>query len=420
MKSNVPVLAIVANAPSPYRIHQHLRLVEELSEEVELWSLFLHEHNWQPWSGELPEAIRPVIFGPGETVGRKLRPAPAWRDLRKMGRVIDWLNQRRVDAVITSGYHSPGLLRLIFHCKRANIPNFLFADSNVHSDRASNVTHPFKKLLIGWVMRHVTGLMTCGHYGKQYFDAYGGASKPCFYMPHEGDYRRIFAVGDAQREAMAEKFSLREGRRRIVYVGRLAPVKRVDTLIDAFVNIAADRPDWNLMIVGGGPLEAELKARVPAALQERVEWTGFINDPEELAALYSSGEVFVLPSSYEPWAVVVSEAAAAGMAIISSEVVGAAGELCREGVNGRLFPPGDVEKLTIALREVTGDDHALEQFRAGSLQVLDDWRRRGDPVQGVRLALASAKLLPPPPAVVPDPPTPKSPPHLRFYNEARG
>lgn len=419
MTTSPKILAIVANAPSPYRIHQHQRIAAELGDQVELWSLFIHEHNWQPWSGPLPEEIRPVVFGPGETVGRKLSPVAAWRDWNKMGQAIDWLNQRRVDAVITTGYNSPGLLRLIAHCRRANIPNFLFGDSNFYSDRAAGFKRTLKKQLIGWVLGNISGLMPCGSYGKRYFDAYGGAAKPCFYMPHEGHFGRIFAVGDAEREAVAQKHHLSAGRRRIVYAGRLAAVKRVDTLIDAFVNLAGERSDWNLLIIGGGPLEAELKARAPAALRDRIEWTGFINDPDELAALYTCGEVFVLPSSYEPWAVVVGEAAAAGMAIIASEVVGAAGELCRDGVNGRLFPPGDVEKLTAALREVTASEEVLQRLRLGSLQVLDDWRRRGDPVQGVRLALAYANLLPQPPAVEPDPPTPASPPLFQYCSEGR-
>jgi len=408
--SSKKTLAIVANAPSPYRIHQHLRLVDELGDQVELWSLFLHEHNWQPWSGKVPEAIRPVIFGPGESVGRKLRPAPAWQDWKKMGRVIQWLDDRRIDSVITTGYNSPGLLRLISHCHRANIPNFLFGDSNVHSDRAAGWGRTFKKGLVGWVLRRVDGLMTCGSYGKRFFDAYGGATTPCFFMPHEGDYRRIFGVSEEQREATAQKFKLADGQRRFAYSGRLASVKRVDTLIDAFANIAAEHSNWNLLIIGGGPLEAELRARIPASLRHRVEWTGFINDPDELAALYTCGDVFVLPSSYEPWAVVVSEAAAAGMAILASEVVGAAGELCRDGVNGRLFPPGNVAKLAAAMKDLADNDDLLQRFRLGSLQALDDWRRRGDPVQGVRLALASQGLLPDPPPVEPLPPTPTSPP----------
>jgi hypothetical protein len=96
------------------------------------------------------------------------------------------------------------------------------------------------------------------------------------------------------------------------------------------------------------------------------------------------------------------------LAIIASQVVGAAGELCRDGVNGRAFPPGSVDALADALLEMSADDDRLHEYRLASLRVLDDWRRRGDPVQGVRLALADANLLPSPPPVQPHPATPTS------------
>lgn len=406
--SSTRTLAVIANAPSPYRISQHLRIAREMSDQVELWSLFLNEHNWQPWSHVLPDEIRPVVFGPGESVGRKTSVAAVWRDWRKAGRVIRWLQEHQVEAVVTTGCNSLGLLRIIAWCSRAGVPNFMFADSNVYGDRVTGWRRWIKRRYLSWVVKNLTGLMPCGEYGRRYFEPYGGAAKPSFFMPHEPDYRRIFEVTAEDRERVESKFNLAAGRRRFVYSGRLASVKRVDTLIDAFVKIAGERPDWDLLIVGGGPLEAELKSRVPAELADRVAWAGFIDDPYELAALYTCGEAFILPSSYEPWAVVVCEAAAAGMAIIASQVVGAAGELCRDGVNGRAFPPGDVDALADALLEVSSDEDRLREFRLSSLKVLDDWRRRGDPVQGVRLALAHAKLLPPPPAVKPDPPTPTS------------
>jgi glycosyltransferase involved in cell wall biosynthesis len=285
----------------------------------------------------------------------------------------------------------------------------LFGDSNFYGDRTVGWKQWLKRRYVRWVVRNVSGLMPCGSYGKKYFEPYGGAAKPCFYMPHEPDYRRIFEVSAEARNRVEAKYALAEGRRRIVYSGRLAAVKRVDTLIDAFATIAAARPDWDLLIVGGGPLEGELKSRIPQTLEKRVTWTGFINDPHELAALYTCGEVFVLPSSYEPWAVVVCEAAAAGLAIIASRVVGAAGELCRDDVNGRTFPPGDVEALAQAILDTTANEQRLLAYRAASLRLLDDWRRRGDPVQGVRLALAHAGLLPSPPSVVPHPATPVLP-----------
>ena len=117
--------------------------------------------------------------------------------------------------------------------------------------------------------------------------------------------------------------------------------------------------------------------------------------------------VFVLPSLFEPWAAVVPEAAAAGLVILASEKVGAAAELCVDGVNGGTFPAGDSQRVAELLLDVTGDPERMMQMRDASLRVLDDWRRRGDPVQGVRLAMAFAGLLPEPGPVEPNPPTPQ-------------
>jgi glycosyltransferase involved in cell wall biosynthesis len=403
------VLAIVANGPSPYRVHQHLRIARELANEVELWSIFLHEHNWQPWSSPLPSEIQPIIFGQGKSLVGKNRGFGWLREWRKAGRVIRWLREHHVDAVITAGYNDPGLMRIIAWCRRAGVPNFLFGDSNIYGDHATGLRRWVKRRYVGWVLRSVTGLMPCGSYGQAYLQAYGGAGKPCFYMPHEPDYGRIFSVTADQLKACRARHGLQQDRRYFLYSGRLASVKRVDTLIDAFSRISGQRAGWDLLIVGGGPLEAELRARVPESLSARVKWTGFIDDPHELAALYHCGDVFVLPSSYEPWAVVVAEAAAAGLPIVSSRVVGASGELCIDGVNGLRFTPGDVDGLFAALLDVTANESRLDLLSRGSLQVLDDWRRRGDPVQGVRRALAHIGLLDEPGAVEPTPPTPIAP-----------
>jgi glycosyltransferase involved in cell wall biosynthesis len=399
-------LAIVANGPSPYRIHQHRRIARELADDVELTSIFLHEHNWQAWTAPLPEEIRPVVFGPGEAIHDKKSYGGWLREWRKAGKVTRWLREQQIDAVIITGYNDPGLMRIIASCRRAGIPNFMFGDSNIHGDRTRGFKRLVKKTYLSWVVNQLTGLLPCGEYGRQYFAQYGGDGKPNFYMPHEPDYGRLFAVTPEERTAVQQKYGIRADRRYFLYAGRLAAVKRVDTLIDAFVRIAEERPDWDLLIIGGGELAENLKARVPAKLVDRVVWTGFIDDADELARLYSCGHVFILPSSYEPWAVVVCEAAAAGLPIIASRVVGAAGELCREGVNGRLFTPGDVGELSERLLAVTAGDETLSALSRGSLQVLDDWRRRGDPVQGVRLALAHVGLLSPPGPVDPDPPTP--------------
>jgi glycosyltransferase involved in cell wall biosynthesis len=235
--------------------------------------------------------------------------------------------------------------------------------------------------------------MPCGSLGAQFFQRYGGLNKPMFYMPYEPDYDMIVGIDQAAMKQVCRRFGLECGRRHIVYSGRMIDIKRVDLLIDAFAKVACDRPEWDLLLIGGGKLKDSLAARVPPQLRHRTTWTGFIDDQRTVAALYRASDVLVLPSDFEPWAVVINEAAAAGLAIVASDVVGAAAELVREGVNGFTFPKGDLDQLAQRLRQVT-DPTRIDHFKAASQTVLADWRKRADPVEGLRKALVWCGVLP--------------------------
>jgi glycosyltransferase involved in cell wall biosynthesis len=180
-------------------------------------------------------------------------------------------------------------------------------------------------------------------------------------------------------------------RRRLIFSGRLVPEKRVDLLIDAFVAIASERPQWDLLIAGDGVLHDELHRRVPEALQQRVVWTGFL-DRGEPALAYHSADVLVLPSDNEPWALVVPEAMAAGLVVVSSNIPGASYELVEDGRTGRIFPAGNLEELKHALHEVTADE-ALPRFKAESRALLARYLEKVDPVAEVRRALVNTGVL---------------------------
>jgi len=228
--------------------------------------------------------------------------------------------------------------------------------------------------------------MPCGTLGQAYFEKYGATPERIFFFPCEPDY----TLG---ADVEPRRLGLTEGRRRIVYSGRLVPVKRVDLLIDAFASIADERPDWDLLIIGDGPERKTLEARVPSSLQHRVTWTGFLDKQQTIAALYRQSDLLVLPSDFEPWAVVINEAAASGLAMIASDVVGAAAELVRDGVNGRIFPAGNLVALKDALLDVTQGER-IDAMKAASAGVLADWQRRGDPITGLRKALEFSGVLP--------------------------
>jgi glycosyltransferase involved in cell wall biosynthesis len=228
--------------------------------------------------------------------------------------------------------------------------------------------------------------------GKRYFLKYGARPERIFFCPYEPDYGLIEQVTQEQVTAVAARFGLVPGRRRIIFSGRLTRVKRPDLVVEAFLKLAERRPEWDLLLLGEGELRTSLEQRIPAELRGRVVFTGFVNDQETVSALYRSADVLVLPSDFEPWALVINEAAAAGLAIVATDRVGAAAELVRDGVNGFIFPAGDVQKLTERLLEVTHPAR-IEALKAESASVLAEWRSSADPVNGLRQALRACGVL---------------------------
>jgi glycosyltransferase involved in cell wall biosynthesis len=218
---------------------------------------------------------------------------------------------------------------------------------------------------------------------------YGVSPNRIWPFPYEPDYDQITNRSTADVAAIRQRFQISADRRYLLYCGRLSPEKRVDLLLDSFAELAADHSNWDIVIAGDGPLRAELQKQVPANLTRRVYWLGFLDDQAAISALYRVASVFVLPSDYEPWAVVINEAAAAGLAIVASDMVGAAADLVRDGVNGRIFANGNRNSLTECLRDLLAGDHATE-FGGKSLETLAEWRRSSDPIEGLRKALQSA------------------------------
>jgi glycosyltransferase involved in cell wall biosynthesis len=348
------------------------------------------------WAESPPSATQIRVVPFGDRRGRERGPLRGlfqlFHEWAKGGRIIRWIRRRDVAVVIVSGWAESGSWRIVRWCHRRGIPCLLTADSNIRSDFARGAKGRLKKWLVGALMRRCAVLLPFGTLGKAFFEKYGGDPGRMFFFPLEPDYRLIREIPAAAVRSAMDRFALRPGRRRIVYSGRLVAVKRVDLLLDGFAAIADRRPQWDLLVVGDGADRAALEGRLPQPLRGRITWTGHLDDQPLVGALYRSSDVLVLPSDYEPWALVVNEAAAAGLALVTSDVVGATAELVRDGVNGRVFPAGDGPALTQCLLEVT-DPEKVERMKAASADVLADWRRRADPIQGLRGALCRAGVL---------------------------
>jgi glycosyltransferase involved in cell wall biosynthesis len=383
-------IAIVSNEQTPYRLHLHRRIATECP-DVRLWSVFTHEVASSPWAYEAVDEIRPVLFGRGERTSQQSNVLRSGHEWRKGGQIIRWMANRPIGAVILAGYNDAGRLRILDWCYRRGVPCFVFGDSNIRCDAAGGWKAAMKQHVLRHILARCSGALHCGRLGFEYFRRYGVPEDRLFPFPYEPDYPAIMSPdADAVRQVQ-EMFRFLRSKRYLLYSGRLVAVKRTDLLLQAFANIAPMRPEWNLAIVGDGPLRRELESGVVPALRNRIIWTGFIDDPERLAAVYQCCDVLTLPSDFEPWGVVVTEAAAAGLALLTSSVVGAAADVLEDGRNGRIFRTGDLSHLEECLLDITGPD--LPAMKAASPGVLARWRERADPVAGLRRALTAVGLV---------------------------
>jgi glycosyltransferase involved in cell wall biosynthesis len=333
-----------------------------------------------------------MLFGKGESCEDQDKPSRIPREWKRGGKIIAWLKENDIKFVLMMGYNDIGRMRIIRWCRRNRVPCFMFGDSNIHGDTRGGLKGFVKKQIVSRIVKSCGGIFSCGSLGKAYFLKYGAKPDRIFYFPYEPDYGLIQNLPYKAVADVRQRFALNPNRRRIVYSGRLVAVKRVDLLFAAFIAVANDRPEWDLVIVGNGPYREQLAAMIPPALSGRFIWAGFVDDQAVVSAIYRTSDVLVLPSDYEPWALVINEAAAAGLAIISSSVVGAAAELVRDGVNGKLFTPGSSSELGQAILEVTAPQ-AIDKLKSGSAAVLADWRNRGDPVDGLLSALKSVSVV---------------------------
>lgn len=178
-----------------------------------------------------------------------------------------------------------------------------------------------------------------------------------------------------------ERFDIDEPRvdGRILFLGRLAPKKRVSDLIRAFDRITTGYPDAELVIVGEGPRKECLEALVAdRGITGRVTFTGRV-DTADVPRYYRSAELFVLPSVWEGHPLTVLEAWAAGCPVIASNVEGIA-EFVDHGETGYLVAKRNPSELAEALRyALDNPQEAADWGEAGrqKVEVNFTWKKVG-------------------------------------------
>jgi glycosyltransferase involved in cell wall biosynthesis len=322
-------LALVTEIPAPFRVP----LFNALAERVELRVFFLaardprrthyrvHEDEMR-FDYRILDAWELVRGGRWLVVSRGSR-----RALREFG----------PDAVIAGGWNQPAM----WLARTLREPTLVWVESTLRDERPGLA--PLEWLKRRFV-RSAAGVLVPGEASASYVRSLGVPDERIHTAPNAVD-TSIFGVERRAHDGCV-----------FLYVGRLDREKGVDLLLDAFDGI-----DGELLVVGSGTENERLRGAAGAG----VSFLGKL-DRDDLPRVYAGADVLVLPSLSEPWGMVLNEGAAAGLALVATDAVGAASDLIEHGANGFRVPAGDTRALHEALATLASDAALRERFGARS------------------------------------------------------
>ena len=271
------------------------------------------------------------------------------KDAFTRAEIVASLDRFQPDAILMAGWMDKDYLHVARHFKHRGVPVVAGCDTQWRGTWRQEVA---RRMARWYLHPSIDVLWVSGERQRQFANRLGFTGPRCWSGYYTCDWT-LFAGTKAPEERQ----------RQFLYTGRYVEAKGLDVLVKAYQQYRSQvTAPWPLVCVGAGPLEHMLRG-------EGIENRGFIQ-PHELPALMQDSGAFVLPSRWEPWGVVVHEAAAAGMPLICSDASGATVHLLQHGYNGLLFESENVEDLArclVGMAEQQASERALMGSRSHEL-----------------------------------------------------
>ena len=348
----------LTNYPSPYRV----QFYDELGKHMDVTVLFsdrieAKKHRSASWfiKGEGNFRVVQLTKRLFTLKGRDL----CWD-------VTKWLKDD-YDAIVVCGYSTPTILLAMASMKQKKIPFYMEMDGGlIRQDSGFKLW--LKRTLIGCA----DGWISSGRYTTDYLVHYGAKRERVFHYPfsslRESD---LLSAPVTPEEKLQLRRELGLGEQKLILtIGQFIHRKGYDILLKA---AAQTHGDAVICFVGGEPTEEYLQLQKDLGLTN-VRFLGFMKK-DELVRYYKAADLFVLPTREDIWGLVINEAMAYGLPVITTDRCVAGLELVEEGVNGAIVPVKDVAALAQKMDELLCADTAA--MGAASLEKVREYTIEG-------------------------------------------
>lgn len=331
-------ILFLTNYASPYRVN----FFDELGKYAEVTVLFSDRcedirHRDAKW----------FVNGQGGFQAVYLKGICRMADEQLCPEVCKWLN-RDYDAIVVGGYASPTAILAMLWMRLRGIPFYMEVDGGLIRQE-SRAKYLVKKTLVTMAKRWLsTGIHT-----TKYLVHYGAKEAQIQQYPFSSLYEEDILTDVVPWE---EKLALRAQlgipeKKVVLSVGQFIHRKGFDVLLHAAKKLDSET---GIYIVGGEATQEYYDLREKLGLTN-VHFWGF-RPKEQLALIYKAADVFVLPTREDIWGLVINEAMAYGLPVITTDRCVAGLELVEDGVNGYIVPVDDPVSLGEKMSAALSDD----------------------------------------------------------------
>jgi glycosyltransferase involved in cell wall biosynthesis len=360
MSKKIKIL-LLTNIPAPYRV-DGLNYVYNLlnKDKYELEVLFsrplYHKRNY--WNTGIDKAKFAYSFlNKFNSIDiKKLK-------LFDIGITIkNELKKLKPDVVIASGFSILSFLT-VRYCKKSGIPYLIGTGATTHRDRNDKLNF-LKTPVRKYIINDAKGFFVYGKSAIEYLRKFNVKDDRIYFTINTVDTTKFLEIGKARKYKDKSELNL-------LYIGNVNKSKGIKYLLDAYKYLhKISNVKTNLHIVGGGDkLDYFIKYAGKNGLSD-VIFTGAVKNTD-IYKYYEKSDIFVFPTLDDVFGLVLVEAAASGLPIISSLYAGGSVDVIKENYNGLIINPTNIIEFAEKIKKLIEDFNLRQKMSINSLEVIE-------------------------------------------------
>lgn len=354
-------VALIHNIIAPYRVPLFERLAQHPSIDLSVY-FCTKTHKHRKWAVlESDKYNYEILSGiTVELAGITYHINPS---------IIPKLVKRKYDVVIIGGNTDFTTQAAFIASKLLKTPIILWSEG-VGSAQSllGKVINPLTR----YIVRNVDAIVVPGTRSRDFHIRMGAIPEKIFIAPNIVD-NEMFIQQSSKFKKEKERFKQElniQNEKIILFVGRLVKGKGVEYLIAAYKKLKEEYGDCCLVIIGDGISKNELEEICIKEDIKDIHFTGWLS--EEKIVYYSIANLFVLPTLKDLYPLVINEAMACGLPVISTNAAGCAVDMILPGENGFIVDAGNVDQLHAAMRKVVVNGGVARKMGEKSLKIIEN------------------------------------------------